>query len=168
MTAAGSQPHHRQPSTTLVRTANLRSRIDAETLVRLLDEYAADAMGRGQPLSAAARQRIVPNLLELPSARVYLAETEGQATGAAVCFLQYSTFGAFPLLNIHDFMVTASARGRGIGRAFLEAICQDAKSRGCGKVTLEVREDNIVAQRLYRTEAFEECAPHMLFWQRLL
>jgi len=168
VSAVGPRPRRERRTRALVRTADLHSRADAEALVRLLDEYATDPMGRGQALSAVARERIVPGLLQIPTAIVYLVAIEGKVSGVAVCFLKYSTFGAFPLMNIHDFMVTASARGRGIGRTLLDAICRDAKSRGCGRVTLEVREDNIVAQQLYRSEGFGELAPCMLFWQRLL
>ena len=141
---------------------------DASDIVRLLDEYAGDVMGRGKPLASAAKARLIADLARHPAALVYLAEILGEALGLAVCFVQYSTFGAFDLLNIHDFIVTAAARRRGVGRALLREICQDAKQRGCQKVTLEVRKDNEFAQRLYRSEAFGDCVPPMLFWQRLL
>ena len=153
---------------TTVRIVDLHSTEDAENIVRLLDEYASDPMGRDKPLEVTVKTRVVSDLAEHPSALVYLATTEGKVTGLAVCFLQYSTFGAFDLMNIHDFVVTSSARRRGIGRAMLSAICQDAKIRGCQKVTLEVRRDNEAAQLLYQTEAFRECEPPMLFWQRNL
>jgi ribosomal protein S18 acetylase RimI-like enzyme len=157
-----------QNGTTTIRVANLRSTEDADSIVRLLDEYACDPMGRGRSLDLAAKERMIPDLAKHPSVIVYLADTDAVVTGLAVCFLQYSTFGAFHLLNIHDFVVTASARKRGIGRALLREICKDARNRGCQKVTLEVRDDNVVAQRLYRREGFGECDPPMLFLQRQL
>jgi ribosomal protein S18 acetylase RimI-like enzyme len=153
---------------TTIRVANLHSAVDADAIVRLLDEYAGDAMGRGSPLELAVRQRLVADLSAHPSALVYLAELQQRVVGLAVCFLQYSTFGAFDLLNIHDFIVTGSARGHGVGRAMLRAVCEAASARGCRKVTLEVREDNSVAQNLYESEGFTDCEPRMLFWQRAL
>lgn len=155
-------------TTAIVRKADLRSMQDAACIVRLLDEYASDPMGRSGPLDLAAKGRLVADLAEHPSAIVFLAETDCKVLGLAVCFLQYSTFGAFLLLNIHDFIVTASARKQGIGRAMLRGICDAAKTQGCQKVTLEVRQDNSAAQSLYRTEAFDACEPPMLFWQRQL
>jgi ribosomal protein S18 acetylase RimI-like enzyme len=119
-------------------------------------------------LELAAKERVIAGLAKHPSAIVYLADIDTTVAGLAVCFIQYSTFGAFHLLNIHDFVVTASVRRRGVGRALLCEICKDAKVRGCQKVTLEVRGDNLAAQRLYRKEAFGECEPPMLFWQRQL
>lgn len=151
-----------------VRLANLRVPADGESLVRLLNEYASDPMGRGTPLDADVCSRLAADLAGHPSAYVYLAEAEGAALGLAVCFLQYSTFGGFHLMNIHDFIVSPSARGRGLGRLLLRAVCDDAAARGCRKVTLEVRHDNQVAQELYRSESFVECSPPMYFWQRLL
>jgi ribosomal protein S18 acetylase RimI-like enzyme len=151
-----------------IRIANLHSTEDSDSIVRLLDEYARDPMGRGESLDFAAKERVIADLAKHPSAIVYLAETGNRVVGLAICFLQYSTFGAFHLLNIHDFVVTASARQRGIGRALLREICEDARNRGCQKLTLEVRDDNVAAQGLYRTEAFGECEPPMLFWQRQL
>ncbi len=151
-----------------IRVANVHSDEDADSIVRLLDEYAGDPMGRGKTLEVAAKGRLIGGLAKHQSAIIYLAEGQGGVLGLAVCFMQYSTFGAFDLLNIHDFIVTASARQRGVGRAMLREICQDAKNRGCQKVTLEVRKDNAAAQLLYRSEAFGECEPPMLFWQRPL
>ncbi len=151
-----------------VRVANLHSTEDADNIVRLLNEYACDPMGSGKSLDLATKERVITDLAKHPSAIVYLADSGIMVVGLAICFLQYSTFGAFHLLNIHDFVVTASARQRGFGRALLREICEDAKNRGCQKVTLEVRNDNVAAQRLYRKESFGECEPPMLFWQRQL
>lgn len=157
-----------QDGTLTIRVANLHLKEDTNNIVRLLDEYARDPMGLGKSLELAARERVITDLAKHSSAIVYLADTGIMVVGLAICFLQYSTFGAFHLLNIHDFVVTASARQRGIGRALLREICEDARNRGCQKVTLEVRDDNVAAQGLYRTEAFGECEPPMLFWQRHL
>jgi len=159
----------RQPRrTTTIRLADLHSKHDADSIVRLLDEYAADPMGRGRPLDVGVKEHLIDDLAKHPSVVVYLAELQSKSVGLAVCFLQYSTFGGFSLLNIHDFFVSATARRRGIGRSVLHAIFRDAKLRGIQKVTLEVRADNIAAQSLYQTEAFGECQPPMLFWQNAL
>lgn len=156
----------RRPTT--VRLANLHSEHDADDVVRLLDEYAADPMGRGRPLDDAVKEHLIDDLASHPSVIVYLAELQRRSVGLAICFLQYSTFGGFSLLNIHDFFVTAAARRQGTGRLLLRAIAQDARARGIRKVTLEVRADNAAAQSLYRAEAFGECHPTMLFWQNTL
>jgi ribosomal protein S18 acetylase RimI-like enzyme len=83
-----------------------------------------------------------------------LAWLAGRAVGVAVCFTGFSTFTAKPLVNIHDLAVTSGCQGRGVGRRLLEAVEAKALSFGCGKLTLEVREDNTGAQRLYRRLGF--------------
>jgi ribosomal protein S18 acetylase RimI-like enzyme len=61
----------------------------------------------------------------------------------------FSTFAARLLINIHDLAVIPEYRGRGIGRLLLEAVEAKGHELGCCKLTLEVREDNQRAQRLY-------------------
>jgi len=46
----------------------------------------------------------------------------------------------------------------------MDRILLEAKNRNCSKVTLEVREDNITAQNLYKSIGFGECEPPMKFW----
>ena len=76
------------------------------------------------------------------------------AVGLAICFPGFSTFHAQPLLNVHDLTVCTSHRGRGIGTALLGALEQEALSRGCCRLTLEVRSDNQAARGLYRKRGF--------------
>ena len=78
-----------------------------------------------------------------------LAWDGNQPVGVAVCFRGFSTFAAKPLVNIHDLSVLNSRRGQGIGTMLLTAVENHAKSMGCCKVTLEVREENPQAEKLY-------------------
>jgi ribosomal protein S18 acetylase RimI-like enzyme len=71
----------------------------------------------------------------------------------------YSTFRARPLLNLHDLAVQPEARERGVGGALLAAVESHARALGCCKVTLEVREDNASARRLYERVGFVDSAP---------
>ena len=79
--------------------------------------------------------------------------------GVAVCFVGYSTFLARPVLNLHDLAVLPEARGGGVGAALLAAVAERARALGCAKVTLEVREDNAAARRLYARTGFVDSAP---------
>jgi ribosomal protein S18 acetylase RimI-like enzyme len=72
----------------------------------------------------------------------------------AVCFFGFSTFQARPLLNIHDLAVVPEYRGRGVGRALLEAAEARAAERGCCKLTLEVQDANPRARQLYERYGF--------------
>jgi ribosomal protein S18 acetylase RimI-like enzyme len=130
--------------------------------------YCRDGFGDGKPLSEEARANLIPGLVEHGKARVFLAYEGEQAVGLAICFVGFSSFRALPLMNIHDIAVAPQARGRGIGRQLLEAIERDARQLGCGKVTLEVRSDNVRAQDVYRRAGFQPSEPETWFWTRTL
>jgi ribosomal protein S18 acetylase RimI-like enzyme len=119
-------------------------------------------MGGGAPLPADVRARLGGDLGERAAhgaAVVLLAREDGEAVGIAVCFAGYSTFRARPLLNLHDLAVLPAARGRGVGEALLGGVAARARALGCCKVTLEVREDNAPARRLYARAGFVDSAP---------
>jgi ribosomal protein S18 acetylase RimI-like enzyme len=86
----------------------------------------------------------------------------------AICLPSYSSFRARPLMNIHDIAVVPEHRGKGIGRALLAAVEEEARRRGCAKITLEVRSDNALARDLYRRCGFQGTEPQTLFWSREL
>jgi ribosomal protein S18 acetylase RimI-like enzyme len=100
--------------------------------------------------------RLPEGLRDHPAALALLAFVERRAVGVAVCFVGFSTFQARALLNIHDLAVVPEWRGRGIGRALLEAVEAEAKRRGCGKLTLEVLDTNRRARQLYDTFGFAD------------
>jgi ribosomal protein S18 acetylase RimI-like enzyme len=140
---------------TVIRRANLFDPIDAATYQEQLAAYAADRMGGGAALSREILQRTCSDLAQMPHAHAFLAFESDLAIGFATCLVGYSTFRAQPLWNIHDIAVLPAHRGRGTGRALLRYIAQQARTAGCCKLTLEVREDNPVAQHLYRSMGFQ-------------
>ena len=134
--------------------ADLTNPVHAEALVDLLDGYAADPMGGAQRLDPATRAAIVPGLAEHPTSLVFLARLNGQFIGAAVCFTGFSTFRAKPLINIHDLTVKKDFRRCGAGGRLLAAVVEAGREKGCCKITLEVRQDNSNARRLYARQGF--------------
>lgn len=151
-----------------IREADLSAADDAEAVVALLDEYARHPMGQSQALSGDVRARLIPGLRRHPGAFVLLACEGADRIGVAVCFRGFSTFAGLPLINIHDLGVTAAHRSRGVGRALLEDILRRARDSGCAKVTLEVRDDNAAARRLYKRMGFGPWSVPMLFVSRWL
>ena len=123
-------------------------------ILQLINAYARDPMGDGQDLPMAVRDRLIPGLRQHPTALVLLALDDATPVGVAVCFVGFSTFAARPLINIHDLAVIPEYRGRGIGRLLLEGVETKGLELGCCKLTLEVREDNHRAQRLYERLRF--------------
>jgi len=148
--------------------ADLADPAQAAAVVHCIDAYARDDMGGGQPLSDAIKAAMIPGLRATPGACVLLAECEGETAGAAVCMTGFSTFAARPRLNLHDLSVLPRFRGRGIGRALIEAVVQHAQAAGCVSVSLEVRRDNEPARRLYQSCGFGDAFAPMEFWVRKL
>lgn len=123
-------------------------------VVAMTAAYAMDVMGNGGPLPPEVLKRLIPALREHPTTIIFLAYLDGRVVGIATCFLGFSTFAARPLINIHDLAVLPEHRGRGIGRALLDAVQRNARQRGCSKVTLEVQENNTRARRVYEAAGF--------------
>lgn len=151
-----------------ISLADLHSPTHQRAIVELLDMYAQHEFGASQPLPPNVRENLIPGLQAQPGALIYLAWSEAEPIGLAICFLGFSSFQAQPLINIHDLAVAPQHRGQGVGRALLTAIREEAERRGCCRVTLEVRCDNLQAQRLYRRMGFEGSQPETWFWMQKL
>lgn len=159
--------------TTEVRIADLHDLRDATDLVGLLDAYARDPMGGGTPLREDVKKRLPADLAERAGCVVLIARVDGEAAGAAVSFEGYSTFEAAPLLNLHDFVVSPAFRGGGIAKTLLERLEDEARSRGCCKITLEVLSNNHRARGIYAAAGFgayelDPAAGQALFFQKKL
>ena len=140
--------------TPTVRLADYTDAKDAETLVDLLDQYAKDPFGGSQGLSNHTKSRLAVQLSQLPNANTLLAFNGDIPVGVANCFTVFSTFKCKPVLNIHDFAVSANARKMGVGLALMEAINDLAVELQCCKITLEVLTGNTPAKALYRKFGF--------------
>lgn len=67
--------------------------------------------------------------------------------------------------HIVTFAIHPLYRGRGLGKILLDYILKDIQNRGIKKVTLEVRESNKVAQRLYEKFGFKKIAIRPRYYQ---
>ena len=134
---------------TRVTQADLHDTQHVRGLLAVLDSYASDPVGGGQPLRSDVLNRLPAMLRELPNARVLLAFVGDEIVGAAVCFFGLSTFRARPLVTL-----LPQYRGQGIGKALLAAAEEHARQRNCCKLTLEVQDDNARARALYQRFGF--------------
>lgn len=156
-----------------ITEADFRNAEHGAAIVELLNEYATDPMGGGEPISAHVRANLIGELARRPTAHALVAwDADGQPCGLAICFEGFSTFACQPLLNLHDFMVSARARGQGVAQKLLAELEVLARRLGCCKITLEVLEGNAPAQALYRKVGY---AGYVLgdggsaqFWQKKL
>lgn len=143
--------------------ANLNIPEHAHAFINLLDEYARDPMGGGKPLSTYVRDNLINELANRASVHVILAFDDKLPVGLLTCVEGFSTFACRPLLNIHDAVISAGYRGRGLSKKMLEAAESLARTLGCCKLTLEVLEGNKVAHAAYLSFGFKgyELDPRM-------
>jgi len=139
----------------------------------LLDAYASNPMGGGNPLDAEVKNNLVKELSKLQHAFSVIAYIDGIPAGLVNCFEAFSTFSCKPLINIHDVIVINKYRGYGISQRMLGKVEEIAKSKGCCKVTLEVLSNNEVAKSAYSKFGFsgyelDPKAGKALFWQKSL
>ena len=91
---------------------------------------------------------------------------EGELKRPEVCFIYVlrteghpvAGFCAFWLVaeqaHINNLAVLPELRGRGLGTELLRAITDEARGLGASLLTLEVRESNVPARRLYERAGF--------------
>ena len=136
----------------------VRARYDdpahATALIDLLDHYARDPAGGGEPLSDFARGNLVSALAARPFIFSLLAFDGATPVGLVNAIEGFSTFACQPLVNVHDVVVAASHRGRGIAAQLLAEVEAIARERGACKLTLEVLDGNASARALYQRLGF--------------
>jgi ribosomal protein S18 acetylase RimI-like enzyme len=156
-----------------VRRVDYTNPTDAQALVRLLDAYACDPAGGGEPLSEYAQHHLAAKLAKLPQAFSFIAWAGHEPVGLINCIEGFSTFACQTLVNVHDVAVLAGHRGRGVGRLLLDAAEQEAMVRGACKLTLEVLSGNSPARQLYKALGFADyqldpAMGHACFMQKWL
>jgi ribosomal protein S18 acetylase RimI-like enzyme len=147
--------------------ADLDLPLHQQAILRLLDMYCRDQFGSGKPLPRETNERLIAGLKEARGI-CFLARdnVSSEFIGLALCLPSFSSFLALPILNIHDIAVAPGHRRQGVGQTLLLAAEEEARRRGCGKVTLEVREDNEIAKGAYLRAGFQPTTPQTLFWGR--
>ena len=140
-----------------------------EAIIELMNDYMADKMGGNRPpYNDKTAQKVLTGLEKHPSKLVLLAKYDDRFVGLANCFINFGTFAGRPFINIHDIVVLKSFRGRQVGLRLMESISHRAQELDCSKITLEVRDDNTYAQKLYKKLGYREDKPPMHFWTKYL
>ena len=78
-----------------------------------------------------------------------VAEKDGQLVGLAHYLFHRSTIQIEPTCYLQDLFTRESRRGRGVGRALIEAVYERARIAGCPRVYWQTHESNLTAMRLY-------------------
>lgn len=107
-----------------------------------------------------SRQMLEGELAEQPRSRYYVvADDDGVITGYGGLLV------AGAQADVLTLAVAAGRWGQGTGSALLEALLAEAERRGCTQVFLEVRVDNMRAQRLYHRYGFAEIGIRKGYYQ---
>ena len=143
----------------------LRPMTDAEYdtfYSKLITEYAADNIKAGNwseedaiELSKEDSEKLLPDGRDTSRMLLYSADnSEGEYVGYVWVGLErggVASAGAW----IYDIEVNQSQRGKGYGRALLEAAERETLKNGVNKIGLNVFGPNKVARNLYETAGYE-------------
>jgi L-amino acid N-acyltransferase YncA len=85
----------------------------------------------------------------------FLVAVDGDLLGFAKVS-PYSDRCAYAGVGEHGVYVARAARGRGVGRRLLEAVCAEAERAGLHKLTSRIFADNAVSRAAHVAAGFEE------------
>lgn len=110
--------------------------------------------------------------LVAPHSYYLVAEQAAQGTASPspsaariVAYAGLRAAAGSPDADIQTLAVAPAARRRGLGRALMVALLDEASRRGAREVFLEVRADNPNAQRLYLSLGFERLGVRPRYYQ---
>jgi len=140
-----------------IRIADPTNAADRATIIRLNQDFAVVSDVTLSDDHAAGLDLL---LQDAPNLFTFLVEDDaGRGIGYAMCQVAISSFLPGRTVNLHDIYIEESERSRGLGRRVFEEILDEARRRGCGKITLEVMRTNVRAQKLYRALGFGDGVP---------
>ena len=82
-------------------------------------------------------------------------DSEAKLVGYACLYWHFSSTQAVETVLMNDLFVSEAARGRGVGRALIEASAAVARERGSPHLEWSTAPDNLTAQRLYDSTGAE-------------
>jgi GNAT superfamily N-acetyltransferase len=81
--------------------------------------------------------------------RAIVAEDEGQLVGLVHYLFHRNTISIAPTCYLQDLFTRESTRGRGVGRALIEAVYEQARLAGLARVYWHTHASNSTAMKLY-------------------
>ncbi len=78
-----------------------------------------------------------------------VAEADGVLLGLVHCVFHRGTWSVGDVCYLEDLFTAEAARGRGVGRALIEAVYELARAQGASRVYWVTQESNSAARALY-------------------
>jgi GNAT superfamily N-acetyltransferase len=78
-----------------------------------------------------------------------VAESDGRLVGLVHYLFHRSTTMLGPICYLQDLFTDETARGKGVGRALIDAVREQAKIAGAARVYWQTHESNVTARKLY-------------------
>lgn len=78
-----------------------------------------------------------------------VAESDGQLLGLTHYLFHRSTISIDPICYLQDLFTSEAARGRGIGKALIHKVYEQARVAGSPRVYWQTHETNLTAMQLY-------------------
>ena len=129
--------------------------MDHTVTIRLMEERDLDAIMEVEKQCFTvpwSREAFYNELHQNRFAHYLILEEEGNVIGYCGAWLVVDE------AHITNIAVLPAYQGRGLGKVLLTSMMEECKLRAIERMTLEVRESNLVAQSLYRKLGFVEGA----------
>lgn len=141
--------------------------LDAPAFARLLHAFNVE-FDEPTPAAAVIAERAAP-LIESGEVTVLFAG-DGPDGFAQLRFRPSLSTGALDAY-LEELYVVPERRGRGLGRALLEAAMEHARERGAAHLDLGTSENDVAARALYESAGFTNReggpeGPRMLYYER--
>jgi ribosomal protein S18 acetylase RimI-like enzyme len=98
---------------------------------------------------------------------IFLAEENGAALGFTQLYPLFSSTVCRNIWLLNDLFTTESARGRGVGRALMDAARNHAIQTGAAAIELSTAHTNRPAQRLYESLGYRKDEVYRVYTLRL-
>jgi len=135
----------KQPSTPTIRTAHPG---DLDSLTRLLQSLFA--IEEDFTFNEALQRRGLQQLLDKPTAKIMVADIDGEAVGMCSGQITISTAEGGPSLLLEDLVVSEEHRGRGLGKQLTESLELWAHGNGVSRLQLLADRHNGAALDFYK------------------
>lgn len=131
---------------------------------RLTDESAVDevvALEAASFTNPWSKDALLWEMRNSDVTRVYVArDDDGVMIAFCACWV------IFDEVHVNTMAVAASRRRQGVASALLRFVLADARAAGARKATLEVRQSNVAAIRLYESLGFQVVAKRPRYYTK--